>query len=114
MSNGTTGDGAAVLAGVNMSEAAQQAVRRAVNQLRPHAGEDERVAALVRKLNAIANPDDFDSERAGEIAKALHDSERIAKSEDASPALRERMRKASLELQRAHLSRYSAGGSAVW
>ena len=107
-------DGRAALQGVNVSARAQAAIRRAIAELGAVAGEDPRLSALVSKLRAIESPTDFDADRAASVAKALADSERLAKSEDASPAVRERMREVSMELQRAHLSRYSAGGAAVW
>ncbi len=113
-SNGTTGDGAAALAGVNVSAAAQAAIRRAIEQLQPHVNEDPRLRALAQKLTAIGNPSDFDADRAATVAKALRDSERIAKSQDVSPLVRERAAEVSLELQRSHLQRHSAGGYETW
>jgi hypothetical protein len=91
-----------------ISAGASSAIRSAIQTLMPYANED-RVAALVRKLNAIRDPEG-DSD---ELAKALVETEAIAKSENISVGVRDRTFRASMELQRSYLAKHS-GGASVW
>jgi hypothetical protein len=108
---GITDDGT-----IEVSAGAQTAIRSAIASLEPYRAEP-RIEALVSKLGAIAEPADGfaanDYGRDEAVAKAMADADRLAKSEDGSPAIRDRARAASLELQRAHLAKHS-GAAAVW
>ena len=95
-----------------VSAGAQSAIKNAMASLQAYKAEP-RVAALISKLATIANPEG-DTGDDGQLAKSMADAERIEKSEDVSPQLRERAGNVRLELERAYLRKHSAGGSAVW
>jgi hypothetical protein len=97
---------------VDVSAGAQAAIRSAMATLQRY-GSEPRVAALIRRLNAIESPEAGFGDGDEQIAKAMVDAESIAKSEHVSEGVRERARDANLELQRAHLARHS-GGAALW
>lgn len=98
---------------LNVSAGAQAATRRALAALEPYAGEP-RVKALIGKLTAIADPTNFDADRAAEIAKALADCEALAKSEDVSDLVKAKAERARVELEKSYLERMSPAGADVW
>jgi hypothetical protein len=98
---------------IDVSTGAQGAIKSAMDALQPYSSEP-RVAGLLSKLNAIANPEDIRGEDETQLAKSIADCEKIAKSEDASPHLRERAENVGHELQRAYLRKVSPAGSETW
>jgi hypothetical protein len=104
--------------GVEVSDAAVDAIVRAVAELEPFAGEDPRIRALCGKLGAIASPRDFsvdpDGDGGDRLVKAMTDAAEIAKSEAAPAALRERAAKASRALQLEHLARVNPRAAESW
>ena len=94
---------------VTVSPAAAQACTRAIQLLKPYADEP-RVAALARKLAAIANPT---SSVPGDLAGAMADVDSIKKSE-LDPAARERVRKSQRSLEAEYLAKYSPAAYATW
>jgi hypothetical protein len=97
---------------MEVSAGAQAAIRSAMTTLQRY-GSEPRVAALIRRLNAIESPEGGFGDGDEQLAKSMIDCDRIAKSEDVSDGLRDRARDASFELQRAHLRKHS-GGATVW
>jgi hypothetical protein len=102
----TTNDGE-----LQVSSGAQAAIGRAVDVLRPYRNEP-RVDGLLGKLEAIQSPDDFGD--GDELAKAMVACDRIAKSEDLSPELRERGRKAGMACQLEYLAKSNPMASQAW
>jgi hypothetical protein len=107
-------------AGQEVSAGARAAIEQAIAVLEAHDAEP-RVRALVEKLRAIASPtDNFAAmdyarhDREGLVVKAMVDAERIAKSEAASPAMRERAAAAHRDLQLSHLQRWNPRAAADW
>ena len=93
---------------VTVSPAAAQACTRAIQLLKPYADEP-RVAALARKLGAIANP----TTSSDDLAGAMADVDSIKKSE-LDPAARERVRKSQRSLEAEYLAKYSPAAYATW
>ena len=96
-------------ADVAVSPAAAQAATRSIDLLQPYLDEP-RVAALARKLGAIASPTDF---RTDHLTEAMGDVADIKKSE-LDPYTREQVRKSQRELEAEYLARYSPAAHAVW
>jgi len=95
---------------------AAKAISDAADALRPYSS-DARVAALVTKLMAIANPvtgDDDTSDDDTQLSKALQDVVKIEKSEDVSEQVRKRAGETRLDLERALLRHHSPAGSAAY
>lgn len=109
--------GRATQAGQEVSSGAQAAIERAISVLGPY--EDEpRIAALTEKLRAIGSPTDgFSAGDYGgdaEVVKSMVEAESIAKSEAASPALRERAASVARDLQLLHLQEFNPRAAAEY